>query len=93
MLRLVTIATDPDRAQVAAGYLVEQLAPHFGARSVWGPARLQMLRGRARWHVLVSAQDGERMRAIVGQAVAQLTEPYRRRGVVLLVDADPLSFG
>ena len=93
MLRLVTIATDPDRAQVAAGYLVEQLAPHFGARSVWGPARLQMLRGRARWHVLVSAQDGERMRAIVGQAVAQLTEPYRRRGVVLLVDVDPLSFG
>jgi primosomal protein N' (replication factor Y) len=93
MIRLVTVATDPDRAQVAARYVGEQLTLHLGLRSVWGPARLPVLRGRSRWHVLVSSDDGERMRTIVGQAVEQLTEPYRRRGVTLLVDVDPLSFG
>ncbi len=93
MLRLVTIATDPKRAQVGAQYLAERLAPHFAPGSVWGPARLPVLRGRTRWHVLVGDRDGERMRTIVGQALSQLTEPYRRRGIVLLVDVDPLSFG
>jgi len=28
----------------------------------------------------------------VGQALAQLREPYRRKGVALLVDVDPQSF-
>jgi hypothetical protein len=40
----------------------------------------------------VAARDGERARAIVGQALAQLAGPYRRRGVTLLVDVDPQSF-
>jgi len=93
MVRLVTITADHERARVAAGYLAERLTPHFSSGSVWGPARLPVMRGRSRWHVLISDRDGERMRAIVGQAVAQLSEPYRRRGTVLLVDVDPLSFG
>ncbi|MGI5939538.1 MAG: replication restart helicase PriA [Thermoleophilia bacterium] len=92
IVRLVMSASDPERAQAAARFLADRLAPYFGAHEVWGPSRLPALRGRTRWHILVVAVDGVRMRAIVGQAVTQLTEPYRRRGVRLLVDVDPLSF-
>ena len=70
------------RAQAAARHLVERLARISRPRSCTGPAPLPRLRGRSRWHVLVAARDGERARTIVGQALAQLREPYRRRGVV-----------
>jgi primosomal protein N' len=51
-----------------------------------------VLRGKSRWHLLVAAEAGERARAIVGSAVNQLHGPYRRRGVSLQVDVDPVSF-
>jgi primosomal protein N' len=57
-----------------------------------GPAPLPRLRGRHRWQLMVASSRGGRARTIIGQALAQLEEPYRRRGVVLLVDVDPLSF-
>ena len=93
LIRLVTVAEDGERAQIAAQYLVERLSNHFPVHELRGPVRLPTLRGRARWHLLVAADDGRRARAIVGQAMAQLQEPYRRRGVKLLVDVDPQSFG
>jgi primosomal protein N' (replication factor Y) len=93
LIRMVTVGEHVDRSQLAAQHLAERLKPHFSARELRGPARLPSLRGRNRWHLLVAAGNGERARAIVGQAIAQLREPYRRRGVTLLVDVDPLSFG
>jgi primosomal protein N' (replication factor Y) len=92
LIRLMTVAKEPERAQSGARLLVERLAPHFSAQELRGPSRLAALRGRDRWHLLVAARDGERARAIVGQALAQLAGPYRRRGVTLLVDVDPQSF-
>ena len=50
------------------------------------------VRGRNRWHLLVASNHGERARAIVGRAISQLGEPYRRRGVTLLVDR-PIKIG
>lgn len=93
MVRLVTLAEDSHRAGAGARYLTERLSPHFGPDELRGPVRLPALRGRERWHLLVSSADGKRMRAIIGNALVQLVEPYRRRGVILLADVDPLSFG
>jgi primosomal protein N' (replication factor Y) len=92
LIRVMAVAADMDRARAGARYLVQRLAPHFAAQELRGPARLPVIRGRSRWHLLVAASDGERARAIVGRAVAQFGEPYRRRGVTLLVDVDPQSF-
>jgi primosomal protein N' (replication factor Y) len=92
LIRLVTSSPDPQRAQAAGRHLVERLASFFAAGELHGPAPLPRLRGRHRWQVMVAARQGERARTIIGQALAQLEEPYRRRGVVLLVDVDPLSF-
>ena len=92
LVRLMTVAENGERAQVGAQYLVERLSAHFSGQELHGPARLPTLRGRARWHLVIAAGDGERARAIVKQAMTQLQEPYRRRGVTLLVDVDPQSF-
>jgi primosomal protein N' (replication factor Y) len=93
LVRLLTVADDGERAQSGAQYLVEQLGRHFPARELRGPVRLPTLRGRSRWHLLVAARDGERARSIIGRAMAQLQKPYRDRGVGILVDVDPQSFG
>jgi primosomal protein N' (replication factor Y) len=93
IIRLITLAEDAERAGAGARYLAERLAPHLAANELRGPVRLPALRGRERWHLLVSSADGERIRGIVGEALSQLVGPYRRRGVMLLADADPLSFG
>jgi primosomal protein N' (replication factor Y) len=93
LIRLVTVAADAERAQRGARYLAERLAPHFSTRELRGPARLPAIRGRSRWHLVIASSEGERARGIVGQAMVQLGEPYRRRGVTLLVDVDPQSFG
>jgi primosomal protein N' (replication factor Y) len=93
LVRLVTVGGQGQRAQLGAQHLTERLSSHFTARELRGPARLPALRGKERWHLLVAAEDGQRARNIVGQAMAQLREPYRRRGVALLVDVDPVSFG
>jgi primosomal protein N' (replication factor Y) (superfamily II helicase) len=92
LIRLVTSSAHPERAQAAGRHLVELLEPYFPTEELHGPAPLPRLRGRHRWQVMVAARQGERARTIMGQALAQLQEPYRRRGVVLLVDVDPLSF-
>ncbi len=93
IIRLVTLAEDAERASAGAHYLTERLARAFAAHELRGPVRLPTVRGKERWHLLVSSTDGERMRAIVGEALSQLVGPYRRRGVILLADVDPLSFG
>jgi primosomal protein N' (replication factor Y) (superfamily II helicase) len=92
LIRLVTSSVEADRAQAAGRHLVEQLQPYFPPGELYGPASLPRLRARYRYQVMVAARQGERARTIIGQAIAQLQEPYRRRGVVLLVDVDPLSF-
>jgi len=92
LIRVTTVAEHSDRAQAGARYIADRLASHFTGDEVRGPVRLLKLRGRERWHLLLAVRDGERARAIVGQAMAQLYAPYRRRGVTLLVDVDPQSF-
>jgi primosomal protein N' (replication factor Y) len=92
LIRVMTSSDRDERAQMGVRYLVERLSPHFPAEEVRGPVRLPVLRGRSRWHLLIAAREGERARAVVNQALVQLGEPYRRRGVTLLVDVDPQSF-
>jgi primosomal protein N' (replication factor Y) len=92
LIRLVVLSTDSDKARAGAHYLVERLVPYFQRGEVRGPARLPMLRGKERWQVVVAARDGARARVIVKHAGAQLKQPYRQRGVLLVIDVDPQSF-
>jgi len=92
LIRLITVGERAQNVELAARHLAEGLRTHLGGQDVRGPVRLPGLRGKCRWHIVVSSGDGERARAIVGKAMAQLAEPYRKRGVRLLVDVDPLSF-
>ncbi len=92
LIRLITAGEKAHSVRLAAQHLADGLRPHFSAEDIRGPAKLPGLRGKTRWHIVLSASDGERARAIVAQAVGQLSEPYRLRGVRLVVDVDPFSF-
>jgi primosomal protein N' (replication factor Y) len=92
IVRLLTSSPDPEKAQAAARHLVERLAPYFSGSELHGPAPLPRLRSRYRWQLMVASHQGDRARTIIGKALAQLEGPYRRRGVTLMVDVDPLSF-
>ncbi|HEY5528461.1 MAG TPA: primosomal protein N' [Thermoleophilia bacterium] len=93
LTRLLVASPDGGRAMAAAQHLSRQLAPHFPRQELCGPVRLPSLRGQVRWHIIVAARDGDRARGVLRQALEQLAEPYRRRGVRLLVDVDPEAFG
>ena len=93
LTRLLVASPEEERAKAAARHLTRLLAPHFSPQELRGPVRLPSLRGQARWHLLVAARDGDRARAVLRQALEQLSEPYRRRGVRLLIDVDPEAFG
>jgi primosomal protein N' (replication factor Y) (superfamily II helicase) len=92
LVRVVLSANRAERAQAAAEHLAGRLHPHLGEAELLGPARLPTIRERARWHMLLSSADGERLRSLLRRAVGALREPYSRRGVDLLVDVDPQSF-
>ena len=92
LIRLLTSSVDAEKAEAAGRHLVERLAAYFPAAELHGPAPVPRLRGRHRWQVMVASRQGERSRTIIGKALEQLEGPYRRRGVTLLVDVDPLSF-
>lgn len=92
LVRVVVSARDETRAHSGADYLAERLRPHLGEAELRGPARLPALRRLSRWHLLLAGDDGARVRALLRRALESLREPYRRRGVDLMVDVDPQSF-
>lgn len=92
LIRIVCLGAESKPVEAGVRYLGERLAPYFAAQEIRGPVRLPRLRRRVRWQLLVAARDGERARAILARALASLEEPYRRRGVALVVDVDPDSF-
>lgn len=92
LVRLTMLGERLQQVRMAAEHLADRLRPHFAPGEVRGPARLATLRGKSRWHVLLSCREGERARAIAAEAMAQLAGAYRRRGVSLVVDVDPYTF-
>jgi len=92
LVRLLLVGERPEQVRRAAEHLADSLARHFEVGEVRGPARLASLRGRSRWHVVLATGRAEKARAIAAQASARLREPYRSRGVNLVVEVDPYSF-
>ena len=87
---LVLSASDPQRLQAAMQMLASS-RPHFHGVSVYGPslAPLGFLRGRHRGRVLIQAEKGVDLQAVIDGWVTQLSLPP---GIRLQVDIDPYSF-
>ncbi len=63
LIRLMTVAKEPERAQSGARLLVERLAPHFSAQELRGPSRLA---GAQRAGQVASLGGGARRREGAG---------------------------
>jgi primosomal protein N' (replication factor Y) len=87
LIRIVCSDREPERAAAAAAALREALrAPQA---SVLGPARLFAVRARARWQIVVKANERDPAIASVDEAVSQVSGERRHRGVSVSVDVDP----
>lgn len=77
-------------AAQAAGKLAAGFAP--GVADVMGPAPapLERIAGRHRWHLALKLHDESAAKAELKVALAKL-DSYRRRGVAITVDVDPVS--
>jgi len=93
LTRIVLSGRGEERVEPAAAYLARRLAPYLDDDELLGPARLPTIARKVRRHLVVAARDGARSRELLRHALSGLREPYARRGVDLIVDVDPQSFG
>ena len=73
----------------AAGYLKEKLQPALDDERLLGPAGLFRLQGWSRSHILVKTGNVGRTLAAMAPVIEHYREPFRARGVRIIVDVDP----
>jgi primosomal protein N' (replication factor Y) (superfamily II helicase) len=95
--RLATVlfsGADEAEVEAMATAVREAIEPPAEAEGVevLGPApqALARLRGRHRWHLLLKARDGARLRAVARRALEQ-AEASRLKGVTVMADVDPVE--
>ncbi|MDO8736923.1 MAG: primosomal protein N', partial [Thermoleophilia bacterium] len=91
-LHLVNIlchSRESAKASKAAGFLGEKVKAVLTTERLLGPADLFRLKGWARSHVLVKTDSIERTLAAIKPVIEHYREPYRTRGVRIVVDVDP----
>lgn len=78
------------RSLQAVAFLKEKLAPVLtGSEKLLGPADLFRLKGWSRSHVLIKTGSVEETLAAIKPVIEHYREPYRNRGVRIVVDVDP----
>jgi len=93
LIRILLSGKDEKQVRAGAVYLFERFTKYLADDELLGPARLPVIRRRSRWHLLLRVEDSERGRHLVERALAQLRGPYLRRGIDVMVDVEPQSFG
>ena len=73
----------------AAAFLKEKLEPVAVDAQILGPADLFRLQGWDRSHILIKTDSVEATLRAFRPVLEHYREPYRRRGVRLIVDVDP----
>jgi primosomal protein N' (replication factor Y) len=91
LIRVICAAVDRDAAHTASTTLRDRVAVQRERRqlAVLGPAPLFMLRGKARYQLVVKALERAPAIAAVRDAVDALSADRTHREVALSVDVDP----
>lgn len=90
LVNLVCLSRAEGRPPEAVAFLKEKLMPALtGGEKVLGPADLFRLKGWARSHILIKTDSLKRTLAAMKPVIEHYREPYRHRGVRIIVDVDP----
>jgi len=89
LVNILCLSRDSDKSSKAAGFLGEKIEAVLSTERVLGPADLFRLKGWARSHILVKTDSIERTLAAMKPVIEHYREPYRARGVRIVVDVDP----
>ncbi len=90
-LAAVVVASEDHRAAEETARMLGRNAPNDPDVAVWGPAPapIALLRGRARWRLLVKTSRRRRIQPILRRWLASTRVPNRVR---VAIDVDPYSF-
>ncbi|RJQ47912.1 MAG: primosomal protein N' [Gaiellales bacterium] len=89
LINIILKSRDGVKAGKAAEHLKGKLAPVLGDAKLLGPAELFRLKGWSRSHLLVKTESLEETLHALKPVLEHYREPYRSRGVRLVVDVDP----
>lgn len=89
LVNIVCLSRQSDKTGKAATFLKEKLEPVSADEKILGPADLFRLKGWSRSHILVKTAGVEQTLAAFKPVIEHYREPYRSRGVRIVVDVDP----
>ncbi len=89
LVNIVCLSRQSDKTGKAATFLKEKLDPVSADEKILGPADLFRLKGWSRSHILVKTASVEQTLAAFKPVIEHYREPYRNRGVRIVVDVDP----
>jgi primosomal protein N' (replication factor Y) len=89
LVNILCLSRQSGKSGVAAEFLKEKLEPALAGELILGPADLFRLKGWSRSHILVKTENVERTLAACKPVLEHYREPYRARGVRIVVDVDP----
>lgn len=89
LINILCLSRQSSKAGAAAAFLKEKLGPVLEDEKLLGPAELLKLKGWYRSHILLKTSKIEETLAVIKPVVEHFREPYRTRGVRIVVDVDP----
>lgn len=89
LVNIICLSRDDEKAGKAALHLEQQLQPVLGDARLLGPAELFRLKGWSRSHLLLKTELLDDTLRAIKPVLEHYREPYRNRGVRIVVDVDP----
>jgi primosomal protein N' (replication factor Y) len=89
LVNIICQSKDGEKTGKAAAYLKQKLEPVLGDEKLLGPAELFRVKGWSRSQLLLKTKRLEETLREIKPVLEHYREPYRNRGVRIVVDVDP----
>jgi primosomal protein N' (replication factor Y) len=89
LVNIMCLSTDSEKSGKAAAFLRQKLEPVLEEEKLLGPADLFRVKGWSRSQLLLKTKQLEKTLEAMKPVLEHYREPYRNRGVRIVVDVDP----
>jgi primosomal protein N' (replication factor Y) len=89
LINVLCLSKEEEKSRRAAAHLGQKLEPAVAGARLLGPANLFRLKGWHRSHILIKTPDLQGTLESMKAVIEHYREPYRSRGVRIVVDVDP----
>jgi primosomal protein N' (replication factor Y) len=89
LVNIMCLSTDSEKSGKAAAFLRQKLEPVLEGEKLLGPADLFRVKGWSRSQLLLKTKQLEKTMEAMKPVLEHYREPFRNRGVRIVVDVDP----